>query len=639
MAAAMMDPSLVPAMVADASGAVRLVPTPAGATVPTLAEQPAASSGAALARLAPSELHLPCARLGDARAKLLLGGLGDSVLTADLARNILTPASLSAITRLDGVQSLCLANNTGIASDDGAALAAGICKLTALQRLDLTGCKLSPAASAALAASLATVWGAPTGGAVCGGSRSLLLGFCGMGDAGASSMGRLLASACGIAELVLRSNDIGNHGAKALADGIKACGATLQALDLSSNAGTGAVLPALSHCTRLASLDVASSGLNYTAAATLAAALVCAADSASAAAPASSSSSSSSSSSAAAASGATAGSTSGAAPPLTSLRLSVNPLSVAGVRALEPFLSSSAAGSLEALYLDGCELADAGAASVGAMVLDAGAGLTSLRVLDLTLDGIKAGGARSLFAALRGNSSITALSLARNKFGALGMADLVAACRGHPSLALLDLSTTGLTEHCSDSVAAIVAGAPALRGLRLAKNDFKAGGAAAIARAIRGGGGKAAPTALQELDLQFNPVKDSGAASLAHAVRAGGALRILRLSGCSLESGGVAELTHALRDAPAGGAACLIEVHRARGAPRAAMAALADECLRRQQAHAAAEGLDRWEPLAWPFDMSPNATGRADEDLDDGAASEGSGDGPPVAGRQCSSFV
>ena len=290
--------------------------------------------------------------------------------------------------------------------------------------------------------------------------------------------------------------------------------------------------------------------------------------------------------------------------------------------------------------MDGCELADAGAASVGAMVLDAGAGLTSLRVLDLTLDGIKAGGARSLFAALRGNSSITALSLARNKFGALGMADLVAACRGHPSLALLDLSTTGLTEHCSDSVAAIVSGAPALRGLRLAKNDFKAGGAAAIARAIRGGGGKAAPTALQELDLQFNPVKDSGAASLAHAVRAGGALRILRLSGCSLESGGVAELTHALRDAPAGGAACLIEVHRARGAPRAAMAALADECLRRQQAHAAAEGLDRWEPLAWPFDMSPNATGRADEeDLDDGAASEGSGDGPPVAGRQCSSFV
>lgn len=224
MAAAMMDPSLVPAMVADASGAVRLLPTPAGSTVATLAEQPAASSGVALARLAPSELHLSCARLGDARAKLLLKGLGESVLTADLGRNILTPASLAAITRLDAVQSLCLANNTGIASDDGAALAAGISKLTALQQLDLTGCLLSPAASVALAASLATVWGTSAEGGTSGGPRSLLLGFCGMGDAGASSVGRLLASGCNITDLVVRSNDIGNHGAKLLADGIRACG-------------------------------------------------------------------------------------------------------------------------------------------------------------------------------------------------------------------------------------------------------------------------------------------------------------------------------------------------------------------------------------------------------------------------------
>lgn len=419
----------------------------------------------------------------------------------------------------------------------------------------------------------------------------------------------------------------------------------MQSLDLSSNAGTAALLPALSHCTGLTSLDVASCGLNHAAAATLATALTGAAESARASAPSTSSSSSAlplPSTSAAAASGATTGAGSRTIPSLTSLRISGNPLSVAGVRAFESFLASPGAASLTALYLDGCELADAGAASVGASVLDSAAGLASLRVLDLTLNGIKAGGARSLFAALRGNRSITALSLARNKFGSHAIADLVAACRGHPSLAMLDLSTTGLSEHCSDGVAAIVAGAPALKGLRVAKNDFKAGGAAAIARAIRGGSGGAAPAALQELDLSFNPIKDSGAASLAHAVRPGGALRVLRLTGCSLALGGVTELTHALQAAPEGSAACLIDVHRAKDAPRAAMAALADECTRRQQADAAARGVDRWEPLAWPFDAYFHATklgDEEDEDLDDGAASEGSGDGPPMANRQCSSFA
>lgn len=224
MAAAMMDPSLVPAMVADASGVVRLLRTPAGSAAATLAEQPAASSGVALARLAPSEIHLSCARLGDARANLLLKGLGDSVRAADLGRNILTPASLAAITRMDAIQNLCLADNTGIASDDGAALAAGVSKLSALQQLDLTGCLLSAAACEALAASLATVWSGSHAGASTDGQRSLTLGFCGLGDAGASSIGRLLESGCMITELVVRSNDIGVDGAKALASGIRASG-------------------------------------------------------------------------------------------------------------------------------------------------------------------------------------------------------------------------------------------------------------------------------------------------------------------------------------------------------------------------------------------------------------------------------
>lgn len=348
-----------------------------------------------------------------------------------------------------------------------------------------------------------------------------------------------------------------------------------------------------------------------------------------------------------------------AEPILRVLRLSANPLGVAGINSFGPFFSHAAAKRLIALYVDGCDLADAGVAALVDACLVPGA-CPELAVLDLTLNGMKVAGLRALCSALRSNTSVVALSLARNKFGRAGIPDLVAAARLNNSLQLLDLSTTGLDEGCAPAIASLITFLPALRGLRLAKNDFRAGTAAAVCRALMPTAGSPPPQ-LTELDLSFNPIRDAGAVSVAGAISRGAAPSTLRLAGCSIGMPGIAKLLEACRarastavtdTAPLVRVPCLLDIHRAVKVPPETLAAVHSVCAANQEAHAIATGT-AWQPQQWPFGaetgdgflLEADSDGDGDEDGHTGAhamSSSSSSRGslvPPTSVRSASTLM
>jgi len=212
---------MIPGLEVGTGGSVRAAGSGEVGTVSArIPEQLAKASAAALGEIRPAAVMLGKLQLGDVRMAALLAGLGESVRSIDLTRNILTPSSMPALSHLVGLRSLVMCDNAGLAMDDGAALAGAMVALAGLRTFDISGCRLSPAASAAICGALTTMWGSADSSA----GLQLRLGFCGIGDAGGEALGRLLAKGCGISELSLRGSSLGEAGTRALAAGIGGAG-------------------------------------------------------------------------------------------------------------------------------------------------------------------------------------------------------------------------------------------------------------------------------------------------------------------------------------------------------------------------------------------------------------------------------
>jgi Ran GTPase-activating protein (RanGAP) involved in mRNA processing and transport len=590
------DPTVVPPIQVVPRGTASLQspyvqsPTPSSSHV-DIPEMPAAASAKELEKQMPCTLNFATSLLGDGRFALLLAGLVESarcVHTAHLSRNLLGPACCPSLARLTHLRVLDLSDNASLLSDNGSAFAACLAGLTALEHLNLSGCLIGPESATALFPALESVWAREVGEE----RRVLTLNHCGMGDVGSASLASMLLG-CPVHELRMRDNRIGVTGARSLADSLRSTSATareLRVLDMGSNStmtveGSRQLFASLAGCSKLERLSMPSCGLTAASMEALASSLTAAAS----AAPAWN---------------------------LSGLRLSSNPLGVEGMRQLRPLFASGAAATLKAVFLDGCELGDAGAGAVAATLLQAGK-CPSLEVLDLTLNGFKRAGARTLFVALASDPSVMWLSLARNKFGPGAASDFAGAMRTNTHLTSLDLSTTDLTDAGSSAIAAVLQSSKQLRHLLLAKNDIRTGGASVIASALQPrSDGTVSP--LEFLDLGFNPIKDAGVVSLCHAVKTNRVLQHLGLSGTSTTRSAILALIDAVKECPpteAGVGLMSVEMFRAKDSHPTDLTELDRALQAHRETFSERHGGGQWDPPHLPFSASANDSLTEEDEL------------------------
>jgi hypothetical protein len=210
----------MPKLVLTAAGKL----TKADSTVPpsraaaVLEELPAAKCAASLASCTVTELDFRMMQLGDLRVAKFLPQVAKSIVAADFGRNLISPEAMPVIRTMTGLHTLVLADNAGILADGGVAVASSLAVMPRLENVNLSGCRMTPAAANAVCGALAGLWASSSPE----GPRSLDISHSGCGNEGAGAVAALLASGCAIHTLSLRGNQIGVAGASSIAESLSA---------------------------------------------------------------------------------------------------------------------------------------------------------------------------------------------------------------------------------------------------------------------------------------------------------------------------------------------------------------------------------------------------------------------------------
>lgn len=212
-----------------------------------------------------------------------------------------------------------------------------------------------------------------------------------------------------------------------------------------------------------------------------------------------------------------------------------------GAHAVAAALRAGGASPLRRLVMRGNAVGDEGAAALAAAL--AAPGSCPLEALDLAQNGLTAGSAPALAAVLAApGARLLRLNLCLNRLRSDGVRGLLAGPAGAGRLEWLDVSANGAGPPAADALAAALAAPGArLRVLRAGMNPLGAGGAAALAGALKRNG------SLQALSLSSARAGSEGCASLVDALEENAALRRLELAGNGIEDDGVRGLPSTLR--------------------------------------------------------------------------------------------
>ncbi|WP_341792955.1 leucine-rich repeat domain-containing protein [Rickettsia endosymbiont of Ceutorhynchus obstrictus] len=249
----------------------------------------------------------------------------------------------------------------------------------------------------------------------------------------------------GATTLNLHDNNIGEGGAKELAEALKSNN-SLTSFSLSSNnigeGGAKELAEALKSNNSLTRLDLSSNNIGEGGAKELAAALK-------------------------------------SNNSLTSLYLWENKIGEGGAKELAAALESN--NSLTYLDLRGNKIGEGGAKEL-AEALKSNNSLTSLTLYS---NNIGEGGAKELAAALKSNNSLTSLYLESNNIGDVGAKELAAALKSNNSLTSLDLSSNNIGDVGAKELAAALKSNNSLTFLNLQYNRIDQGGANELAVALK----------------------------------------------------------------------------------------------------------------------------------------------------------
>jgi Ran GTPase-activating protein (RanGAP) involved in mRNA processing and transport len=164
---------------------------------------------------------------------------------------------------------------------------------------------------------------------------------------------------------------------------------------------------------------------------------------------------------------------------------------------------------------------------------------------------------QTALALARGCRQLSDLILPQNHITSVGARYLASGLLIHAKLHTLDLSDNACGDHGSEALAVLVCSSPALRVLKLQRNNVGPAGAAVLAAALvpyaqghccsDGAPHRRNAVALAELDLSHNRIGDDGARSFAAALGSRAcALRALDLSCNVITSRGARRLAAAL---------------------------------------------------------------------------------------------
>ena len=314
------------------------------------------------------------------------------------------------------------------------------------------------------------------------------------------SFTKAFGSNTALKKLVLKSNDIGDAGAEALAE-VLSCNTFLEKLDLTENeignGGAKALAQAIKSNTALKKLVLKYNCIGDAGAEALAEVLSCNTI-------------------------------------LEKLDLTDNEIGNCGAKALAQAIRSNIA--LKKLVLKYNCIGDVGARAL-AEVLSCN---TILDKLDLTENEIGNGGAEALAQSIRSNTALKKLVLSDNNIGDAGAEALAEVLSCNTILEKLDLTENEIGNGGAEALAQAIRSNTALKKLVLKYNDIGDAGAEALAEVL------SCNTLLEKLDLTDNEIGNGGAKALAQAIRSNTALKKLVLSDNNVGDVGAIPLAQAL---------------------------------------------------------------------------------------------
>ena len=292
--------------------------------------------------------------------------------------------------------------------------------------------------------------------------------FSNLGDDGAKALAEGLQHCSSLQTLELAENSIGEDGAKALADGLQHC-SSLQTLELAGNSigedGAKALAEGLQHCSSLQTLNLEGNNIGDDGAKALAEGLQHCSS-------------------------------------LQTLNLAVNSIGEDGAKAL-------------AEGLQHC---------------------SSLQTLNLAVNSIGDDGAKALADGLQHFSSLQTLNLAQNSIGEDGAKALAKGLQHCSSLQTLDLAWNSIGDDGAKALAEGLQHCSSLQTLELAENSIGEDGAKALAKGLQH------CSSLQTLDLVWNSIGDDGAKALAEGLQHCSSLQTLNLAMNSIGEDGAKAL-------------------------------------------------------------------------------------------------
>ena len=325
--------------------------------------------------------------------------------------------------------------------------------------------------------------------------------FSNLGDDGAKTLAEGLQHCSSLQTLDLQRNSIGEDGAKALAEGLQHC-RSLQTLDLDRNSigddGAKALAEGLQHCSSLQTLDLQRNIIGEDGAKALAEGLQHCSS-------------------------------------LQTLDLAGNSIGDDGAKALAECLQHSS--SLQALYLGANNIGDEGAKALAEGLQHC----SSLQTLDLAENSIGDDGAKALAEGLQHCSSLLTLDLAVNSIGDDGAKALAEGLQHCSSLQTLNLAGNSIGDDGAKALAECLQHSSSLQALYLGVNNIGDEGAKALAEGLQH------CSSLQTLDLAENSIGDDGAKALVEGLQHCSSLQTLDLAGNSIGDDGAKALAEGLQ--------------------------------------------------------------------------------------------
>ena len=329
--------------------------------------------------------------------------------------------------------------------------------------------------------------------------------FCGnaWGDDSARILASYLKKSESLSSFSLISGDIGDAGATALAEVLRANN-TLNYLNLNGNPGIGnpsvmSLCEALKVNTTLSSLDVSGTGISDAGVLSLVEVLKTNASS------------------------------------LTSLLLSDIKISHQSIKSIAEVLRVNS--TLKNLKFEGNKVGVGGTK----LIAESLKANTTLKLLSLSRNNIKAKCGRLFSDSLKVNGTLESLTLAENALGSRGAQLLSEGLRVNTSLRHLDLSGNSIGSEGAESIAETIRVNASLTSLKLKGNNIGDPGANKVSEALK------VNVSLEYLDLSFNAIGAAGAESIAEALKSNATLTTLYLDYNVIGDNGAQSLCEALK--------------------------------------------------------------------------------------------